>query len=88
MILTEMDPLLAREQFMVILQEILNNVEHGNIPIKDAIEQIKLVDQDIKAMASLSITSRQDAFEWKYLDFTIQNMLRGLRDDLDQLTGH
>jgi len=88
MILTEMDPLLAREQFMVILQEILNNVEHGNIPIKDAIEQIKLVDQDIKAMASLSITSRQDAFEWKYLDFTSQNMLRGLRDDLDQLTGH
>ena len=87
MILKEMDPLLAREEFMIILQEILTNVEHGNIPIKDAIEQIKLVEQDINVMASLSITSRQDAFEWNYLDFTIQNMLRGLSDDLNQLKG-
>ena len=83
MILKEMDPLLAREQFMVILQEILNNVEHGNIPIKDAIEQIKLVEQDINVMASLSITSRQDAFEWQSLNITIQNMLHVLTNELD-----
>ncbi len=83
MILTEMDPLVAREEFNIILQEILNNVEHGNIPIKDAIEQIKLVEQDINVMASLSITSRQDAFEWQSLNITIQNMLHVLTNELD-----
>lgn len=83
MILNEMDPLLAREQFMITLQDILTNVEQDKISIKDAIEQIKLVEQDINVMASLSITSRQDAFEWQSLNITIQNMLHVLTNELD-----
>lgn len=51
MILKEMDPLIAIDEFMPILQDILTKLEHGEISIAQAIDQVKQVDLEVKTIA-------------------------------------
>lgn len=87
MILKELHPLIAIDEFMPILQDILTKLEHGEISIAQAIDQVKQVDLEVKTIAGLTQDSSQDLYEWTRLTITISNILIALNDPdvFDQL---
>lgn len=62
MILQEMDPILAREQFVPLLQNVLTNLEQDTITTQEAIASIQEIETDIVVVAALSTTSTQDRY--------------------------
>ena len=81
MILREMDPLLARAEFIPMLQEIFTKLEHDEISVQEAIDQTKQIQQDVKTISDLTITTRDDRHQWAYLTMIISNMLAALADE-------
>lgn len=80
MILNEIDPISSREEILLKLQQILDDIRQNTITKQEALDRIEAVHLDVNMRAELTTHNYLDTYHWDFLRLTILNLIEFIKE--------